>query len=254
MTAGPRTIAGIDPARRALLDAGTVESTTLTEGLAIDFATLMHSALPDLGEAACATLRQAAGMGIVKRMALAARLILDRHGPDHVTALYDHPSDTVRGWACFAIGAVPGLSLDARLARIRPLADDPHFGVREWAWIAVRPAIADELEVAISALAGWTADPSERIRRFASEATRPRGVWCAHLRPLRERPELGLPILEPLRADPARYVQDSVGNWLNDAGKDRPDWVRTLCARWSANGPTPETARIVRRGLRSLSA
>jgi 3-methyladenine DNA glycosylase AlkC len=112
------------------------------------------------------------------------------------------------------VGAAKEYTLSERLTQIRPLADGHHFGVREWARMAVRPYIAADLDSAIALLAGWAAEPSERLRRFASEATRPRGVWCTHIGPLRQFPEQALPILEPLRADPAPYVQDSVGNWL----------------------------------------
>lgn len=254
MSAGPsgKRVADIKPARLGQLNAGAIEAATLTECLAVDFAALMRAALPDLGEDKIAAMEQAGRDGISRRMALAARLVHARRGMAAVEELRRHASDTVRGWACFTIGTAEDMPLAARLAAIKPFADDHHFGVREWSWMAVRPHIAADLDDAIALLAAWTDEPSERLRRFASEATRPRGVWCAHLGALRQSPEKALPILEPLRADPARYVQDSVGNWLNDAGKDRPDWVRSLCARWSADSATPATARICKRALRSI--
>lgn len=248
-----KRVADIQPVRLALLNAGAVEAATLTECLAVDFAALMRAALPEIGEDAITTMQQAAGEGISRRMALAARLIHERRGFAAVGELRDHVSDTARGWACFTIGAAEDMTLAARLAAIQPFSDDHHFGVREWSWMAVRPHITADLDNAIALLAGWTAEPSERLRRFASEATRPRGVWCAHLGPLRQQPEKALPVLEPLRDDPAPYVQDSVGNWLNDASKDRPDWVRTLCARWGAESTAPATAQICKRALRSIN-
>lgn len=152
------------------------------------------------------------------------------------------------------IGAIDRTAIADRLNAIRPFADDHHFGVREWSWMAVRPHIAADLEVSIRHLANWTSAPSARVRRFASESIRPRGVWCAHIGTLKKQPKIALPILEPLRADPAPYVQDSVGNWLNDAGKDQPDWVREVCQRWLEEMPAdPNTKRIVGRALRSLN-
>jgi 3-methyladenine DNA glycosylase AlkC len=245
-------VTDIEPARLGQLNAGALEAATLTECLAVDFTALMRAALPEIGADAIAAMQKAAGEGISRRMALAGRLIHERRGMIAVEELRRHVSDTARGWACFVTGAAENMSLAARLAAIKPFAHDHHFGVREWSWMAVRPHIAADLDSAISMLAAWTAEPSERLRRFASEATRPRGVWCAHLGALRQSPEKALPILEPLRGDPAPYVQDSVGNWLNDASKDRPDWVRSLCARWTAESAAPATARICKRALRSI--
>ncbi|CAN7386318.1 DNA alkylation repair protein [Ensifer adhaerens] len=247
-----RGASGIGAERLAQLNAGA-QAITLTECVAVDFAALMGNIVPGIDDDALAEMTSAASAGISRRMPLAARLIGERLGPSTFETLKQHSSDTVRGWACFVVAARENMTLAERLAAIRPLADDSHFGVREWAWIAVRPHLAADLDQAIALLAAeWTSDPSERIRRFASESIRPRGVWCAHLSVLKKEPERALPVLEPLRADPSPYVQDSVGNWLNDAAKDRPEWVQALAARWSAESSGPATSRICRRALRSI--
>ncbi len=248
------------------LHAGRAETRSLVEWLALDLARLAENALPEiLGRAAAARVAAAARAsaaakhGIAERTrvagaALAAELGAGRERARRVDSLGAHPSDTVRGWCAFAVAAADGVPLEERLARVRPYAADAHFGVRELAWMAVRPALAAELERAIALLAPWCAERDAGLRRFASEATRPRGVWCAHIPRLKREPALAAPLLEPLRADPEKYVRDSVGNWLNDAAKDRPDWVRATCARWRRESPVAETAYVVKRALRTIGA
>lgn len=234
------------------LSRGELSSATLAECLALDQARLLRAIFSGLSPQALAAADAACELGILKRMTGIGTLLWEALGTDGFERCQAHDADTVRGWACFMVGAQAGLSLPARLAAIRALADDPHFGVREWAWMAVRPHLVQELDAAITHLAQWTAEPSERLRRFASEALRPRGVWCAHIAALKREPGQALPILSPLRADASAYVQDSVANWLNDAAKDQPGWVRDLCAQWQQGPSNDATRRICQRALRNL--
>jgi 3-methyladenine DNA glycosylase AlkC len=237
----------------AELNAGTRESANLAEGLAVDFAALMAAAIPDVPAETAARL--AVGKpSITERMRIAGELVLEHVGLRGLGAVTGHESDTVRGWAAYAIGLAPGLSLAERLTLIRPLANDSHFGVREWAWMPLRPHVAEDVTRAIRLLEPWVQEESAFVRRFAVEATRPRGVWCEHIPELKEDPRLGLPLLKPLRADPERYVQDSVSNWLNDAAKTKPDWVRDLVEGWADGCDDRHTLRICRRAVRSLPA
>lgn len=249
---GATRTADIAPDLFDALSRGELQTATLTEGLALDQALLLRTVFPGLSAPALKAAEAASQLGILKRMAGIGSVLLEELGPGGIDRCLTHGSDTVRGWACFMIGAQPALSLPARLAAIQPLADDAHFGVREWAWMAVRPHLAQQLGDAIELLAAWTAAPSERLRRFASEALRPRGVWCAHITALKQQPAQALPILSPLRADPSAYVQDSVANWLNDAAKDQPAWVRDLCSQWLQSEPAAATRRICQRAVRSL--
>jgi len=239
--------------RLAHINGASLETANLAEILRVDFAALMRAALPQIGGQAIAQMQARGTLGILKRMAFAGQLIWQTLGEAAFAPLQNHRSDTARGWACFMLGAQPAMALDVLLQRIRPFADDAHFGVREWAWLAIRPQLAAQLDTSIAHLAQWTAHASPRIRRFASEALRPRGVWASHINVLKENPQIALPVLQPLRSDSATYVQDSVANWLNDAAKTRPDWVRQLCRQWCDELPdSPHTRRIAQRALRSI--
>ncbi|QDU40030.1 Putative molybdenum carrier [Maioricimonas rarisocia] len=251
---GARSLSDVTSELLDGLQRGELETRTLSEGLAIDFAVLLQHAAPEvtLTDEELATL--AKPHGITRRMEAAGQLLLRHVGMDRasIERFSGHPSDTVRGWAAYMVGGMPDLSLARRLQLVRPLADDPHFGVREWAWLALRSHIAEDVETSIARLQRWTNSRSGNLRRYAVESTRPRGVWCAHIGELKTSPEMAMPLLEPLKSDPAKYVQDSVANWLNDASKSQAEWVQELCLRWETESPTDATRRICRRAQRTL--
>lgn len=244
---GARTPAAVPKPVKTLLEGGE-PSVNHMEQIAMDMGALLATAFPHL--AACADRLRAGGL--VAKMREGGRVLHEVYGAEAPDVAAAHRSDTVRGWGAMALAA-SGLPAAELLPRVRPFADDEHFAVREWAWLAARPAVADDCDVSLSLLTAWTAAESPNLRRFASESTRPRGVWSVHLPVLKSEPERAERLLDALRADRARYVQDSVGNWLNDASRTRPDWVCDVCARWldAAESP-PQTVRIVRRALRTI--
>jgi hypothetical protein len=249
---GARRISDIPAATLRAISRGEIETITLVEMLAADFRTLMKAVDPALEKKLRDELDPAVPF-IARMQAAGKALASELKGRD--SELASHRSDIVRGWAAYMLAQRAGNNLKLAIKTIRPLADDPHSGVREWAWLAVRPLIVSEPEAAIKVLSPWSELDSANLRRFASEATRPRGVWCAHIPLLKDSPHLAESLLTPLRADPSKYVQDSCANWLNDASKTRPEWVRALCRGWEREIPdSAATARICKRALRTIAA
>jgi len=259
---GAFRIALIPPEVLEALNDGLLETVNLNEFMALELPRLARSVAGHIGlDAASERLGDTFAM-------LPAFKPMQRHG--HIArALYDltaehperdavahrlatHPSDVARCWATQWI-PMSGLPLLEQLEATRRFAADSHFGVREMAWMAVRDATIRSLDEALDLLRPWVRDRDPNIRRFASELTRPRGVWCAQIERLKAEPWMGIALLEPLRADPSRYVQNSVANWLNDASRTQPAWVEETCARWRLESDVPETHYIVRRALRTLS-
>ena len=236
----------IPPAVLTGLNAGELESVNLVEWLAIDMPTLLRHVAPQVGLAA-----EAAALGAAAD-ALAGLGVVKREKGIGAAALASHTSDMVRSWAAFMLLADERLTQPERLAATRRFAADPAVGVRECAWDSFRPYLVQDLSAGLALLEAWVHDPDPNVRRFASEVTRPRGVWTPHIPALKDNPQQALGLLEPLKSDPSRYVQNSVANWLNDASKSQPDWVQAICARWIDESPTKETRYIVKRALRTL--
>jgi 3-methyladenine DNA glycosylase AlkC len=237
---------------RVKLNSGQEESRTLAEILTVDLAELLRHAVPKTSADGIQKLQQAKNLGWLERTRIAGRIILSEQSIKYLPRLLDHSSDQVRGWGAVMIAEEKGLSLKKRLQLVRPLADDVNPGTRETAWIMLRPAVAADLDESWDLFQTWVDHSRDNIRRYASEITRPRGVWCAHLPALKKNPEPGLSLLTPLQSDPSRYVQNSVANWLNDAAKDNPDFVRRVTKDWQKNSRTAATAYICKRALRSL--
>ncbi len=162
-------------------------------------------------------------------------------------------SDSARAWGAYLVGLHPRLSLEEKFLLIRPYAADTNMAVPEIAWLALREEFIGNQPETFEILRPFTLEPDDRLRRFASELTRPRGVWCRHVRELKDDPLPGIALLEPLKSDPSKYVRLSVGNWLNDASKTSPELVRKTCDRWERESQTKETAHIVKRALRTLN-
>lgn len=244
------------------LNAGQIETANLVEWLAVDQRLLLENLLKQnkrtdylktiltkidqLKKQTVNTINETIGTGLFE-------LTTQNNDKDFLAIMSNHNADLVRCWATYIVGKNENLNIAETLKQIQPFSADKHFGVREICWMAVRPKIAQNLTESIKILAKWTTNQDENIRRFTTEATRPRGVWCEHIEELKQNPELALSILEPLKSDPAKYVQDSVGNWLNDASKTKPDFVTELCKRWEKESDTKETKYITKKALRTLN-
>ncbi len=259
---GARTIADIPKEVLAQLNKGEMETANLVEWLAVDRKNLLKSLLmqnsrKDYLNPIIKTINSLEKKTITTIEAEIGKTLYNLSTKNNDTAflkiISTHTSDLVRCWATYTVGHNAQLSLQQIFQQIKPFAADNHFGVRESAWFATRPLIIQHTQKSISILAPFATSQDENIRRFSSEATRPRGVWCAHIETLKQNPSLGLSILEPLKSDSSKYVQNSVGNWLNDASKSQPKWVKDLCNRWNAESQTKETAYITKRAMRTLS-
>lgn len=242
------------------LNRGEIPTANLTEGLAIDQCFLLRHVLTEAGRAdyippvmeALSSLKKKTFNTFNLAIGKTLRSLVEERGDETFCDFMSaHPSDTIRCWAVYMVAAREQ-EIGEHLAEVRRFAADTHFGVREIAWLAMRRHISNHLDESIEILKTWAKDEDANIRRFASEAIRPRGVWCEHIGELKLFPEKALGILEALRSDESKYVRDSVGNWLNDAGKSRPDFVIALTDRWQIESPTPETAYIVKRALRTI--
>lgn len=243
------------------LNSGQIETANLVEWLAVDQKLLLENLLKqtdrikyldpilsnikNLKKQTVNTINEAIGTEILNQ-------VTKNNDFDFLEIISKHKSDLIRCWATYTIGKNPKLNVKEMLEKIQAFSADKHFGVREICWLAVRQSIAENLTESLVILSNWTTNEDENIRRFASEATRPRGVWCEHIEALKQKPELGLTILEPLKSDKSKYVQDSVGNWLNDASKTQPEFVKNLCEKWKIESPTKETTYIIKKAMRTI--
>lgn len=237
---------------------GWIESKNLVEWLVVDRIHLLHRLAESLQWCLDAEDRKAIAaiqsLSALKQSQEIGRWLAQHSavGDASYQKMVTHTSDVVREWSAFLVGAAPGLTFAKRLAWLKTHADDSNAGTREIAWLALRPLVIEDPVDSVRRLVPWTGSRNERLRRFASEITRPCGVWCSNIPLLKAEPEIGMPILDPLASDESRYVGNSVANWLNDASKSQPDWVRRVTRQWQSRSPTPETERIVRRALRTI--
>ncbi|MGE7916022.1 DNA alkylation repair protein [Lysinibacillus xylanilyticus] len=247
----------------ALLNQGRIESVNLTEWQAVNHISLVKNVLPSMGlEEELEIILTEIEKQKVETGMKAIRLIgglLDTvmvnesatKKEDVIKLCSQHVSDSVRCWAAF-MNKNNDYTLEEKLLYIRSFAADHHFGVREIAWMSIREDLSENVEESVDLLTEWAKSEDENIRRFSLESIRPRGVWTKHIERLKEEPQIVLPILNLLKSDSSKYVQDSVGNWLNDASKTQPEWVINLCDEWQKDSPTKASERIIKKAQRTI--
>lgn len=255
---GARKAADIQAEVLELLEKGLIETANLTEWLAVDQLKVLKSVLDDLGlathfssiEAEVNAQKKPSSNSNTKLIGIALGEIANAE--KSAEYLKTHASDIVRCWSCWT-ESTKAKSTEELLASMKPFAADTHFGVREVVIFASKDRLAEDLSNSIKLLEKWCASADENVRRYAAEVLRPNGVWTKKIAALHQNPEQCLSLLDPLKSDGSKYVQNSVANWLNDASKSQPDWVGKLCQKWEKESATKETAYIVKRAMRTIN-
>ncbi|MGN4124802.1 DNA alkylation repair protein [Lysinibacillus sphaericus] len=246
------------------LNRGLIESVNLIEWQAVNHPTLLEHVLPsfnlkevklDVLLTEMANQNAVTGMKAIRTTSdLLTTAMLDESEAkklEILTYCSNHISDSVRCWAAF-MHKDSTQSLEEKLSFIRHFAADHHFGVREIAWMSIREDLSQDIDTSVALLTEWASDDNENIRRFAVESIRPRGVWTKHIDILKQEPQKALSILDILKADTSKYVQDSVGNWLNDASKTQANWVLAICEKWKKESDVSATDKIIKKATRTI--
>lgn len=255
---GPRSLKDLNPEVIDYLNKGLVETKNLMEWLATDQLGLLKLVLNDMGKGAWYADFETAVNAQKKPTANSnTKVIGETLGLlTKDKAIYDtlksHTSDLVRCWACWAESLHHDTTADL-LNAMQPYAADTHFGVREVVIFASKERMITDLDTSIHILSKWTDSSDENVRRYAVEALRPVGVWTKKIPAFQEEPEKGRALIEPLKSDSSKYVRDSVGNWLNDASKSQPEWVKSICSSWEKESTSKETSYIIKKALRTIN-
>lgn len=255
---GPRSIKDLNPEVIDYLNKGLVETKNLMEWLVVDQLILLKEVLRAIKredwysdfEVALNAQKKPTANSNTKIIGQTFALLTKDKSIYH--SLKNHASDIVRCWSCWAESIFCD-SISKLLDKMYYYAADSHFGLREVVIFASKERLINDLDSSIKTLSKWTLNADENIRRFSVEALRPIGVWTKKIEIFQENPEKGISLLEPLKSDSSKYVRDSVANWLNDASKSQPDWVKSVCNRWKTESDTKETAYIIKRALRTIN-
>ncbi len=255
---GPRSLKDLNPEVLVYLNRGQIETKNLMEWLAVDQLKLLKLVLIDIKKedwyinfetAINAQKKPTANSNTKVIGEVLATLTENRSVYDK---LKTHTSDLVRCWSCWA-QSMHCNTIEKLLGEMQMYAADTHFGVREVVIFATKESIIEDLDKAINILKKWTVNSDANIRRYAIEVLRPIGVWTKKITVFQEKPEKAMHILDQLKSDESKYVKDAVGNWLNDASKSKPEWVKNLCENWEKNAPTKATTYIIKRGMRTIN-
>ncbi|MEW7292849.1 DNA alkylation repair protein [Aquimarina sp. 2304DJ70-9] len=255
---GVRKATDINPEVLELLEKGMIETVNLTEWLAINQLKVLKTVLNELRlenhfpefEAVVNSQKKPTSNSNTK--VIGSEFVKLVEFGNILSYLKSHPSDVVRCWACWVESSNANTTKEL-LKKMKPYAADAHFGVREVVIFASKEQLTMDLVNSINLLKKWCTSEEENIRRYVAEVLRPNGVWTKKVDALHQNPELGFPLISPLKSDSSKYVQNSVANWLNDASKSNPGWVRNICMEWEKQPQTKETAYIVKRAMRTIN-
>ncbi len=255
---GVRKATDINPEVLELLEKGMIETVNLTEWLAVNQLKVLKTVLDELSlenhfpefEDVVNSQKKPTSNSNTKVIGTEFAKFIKTDSILKHTKI--HTYDIVRCWACWA-ESINAANTEELLQRMKSYVADEHFGTRELVIFASKERLAADLVNSINLLQKWCSSEDENVRRYVAEVLRPNGVWTKKVDAFHQNPELGLPLISPLKSDSSKYVQNSVANWLNDASKSNPDWVRKICDKWLGESNTKETAYIIKRAMRTIN-